>query len=147
MNTPLHQDNDVSLNQAPCRHASTLVSKNVIVGKHRTSLRLEPAMWSGLKDIGRRERYTTHQICTAISQAKPKGTSLTAAVRVFIMAYFRSAATEDGHAKAGHGQGKLPPIVSLMDGQIAASLVPKPQPAPSFIIGNPVANGSAVRSV
>jgi hypothetical protein len=29
--------------------------------------------------------------------------SLTAAVRVFILAYFMAAATEEGHASAGHG--------------------------------------------
>jgi hypothetical protein len=30
-------------------------------------------------------------------------TSLTAAIRVFLMLYFRAAATEEGHARAGHG--------------------------------------------
>jgi len=29
--------------------------------------------------------------------------SLTAAIRVFIVAYFRAAATEEGHASVGHG--------------------------------------------
>jgi predicted DNA-binding ribbon-helix-helix protein len=31
--------------------------------------------------------------------------NLTSAVRVFIAAYFRRAATEDGHGAAGHGRG------------------------------------------
>jgi hypothetical protein len=34
---------------------------------------------------------------------KAENTSLTAAIRVFLMLYFRSAATEDGHMEAGHG--------------------------------------------
>lgn len=86
---------------------STLVSRNVTVEGHRTSVRLEPEMWLGLMDICHRERATMHEVCTAISRHKSINTSLTAAIRVFIMAYFRSAATEDGHSRAGHGQGLI----------------------------------------
>ena len=60
-------------------------------------------MWSALNDISRRERANLHQICTDIAKRKHADTSLTAAIRVFLMTYFRSAATEDGHIKAGHG--------------------------------------------
>ena len=84
---------------------STLVSHNVVVSGRRTSVRLEPEMWDGLREICRRERATTHQICTSVSLQKLEETSLTAALRVFIMRYYRNAATEDGHAKAGHGFG------------------------------------------
>lgn len=30
-------------------------------------------------------------------------TSLTAAIRVFLMLYYRAAATDEGHRRAGHG--------------------------------------------
>jgi predicted DNA-binding ribbon-helix-helix protein len=82
---------------------STLVSRNVTIAGHRTSVRLEPEMWSGLTEICRRERANLHEICTLVSVRKHENTSLTAAIRVFVMAYFRTAATEDGHVKAGHG--------------------------------------------
>src|ERR1700748_3364806 len=82
---------------------STLVSRNVTIGGHRTSVRLEPEMWSGLNEICRRERASIHEICTSGANRKNENTSLTAAIRVFVMAYFRTAATEDGHVKAGHG--------------------------------------------
>ena len=84
---------------------SNLISRNITVDGHRTSVRLEPDMWNGMRDVCRREKLTMHQVCTYISQAKPPNSSLTAAIRVFIMAYFRAAATEDGHHKAGHGPG------------------------------------------
>jgi predicted DNA-binding ribbon-helix-helix protein len=86
---------------------STLVSRNVTIAGHRTSVRLEPEMWSGLTDICRRERMIMHEVCTAVATNKKKNTSLTAAIRVFVMSYYRSAATEDGHNKAGHGYGGL----------------------------------------
>jgi predicted DNA-binding ribbon-helix-helix protein len=84
---------------------STLVSHNIVVSGHRTSVRLEPEMWEGLREICRRERANMHQICTTVFLQKLEETSLTAAIRVFIMRYYRQAATEDGHVKAGHGYG------------------------------------------
>jgi predicted DNA-binding ribbon-helix-helix protein len=86
----------------PC---STLISRNVVVSGSRTSVRLEPEMWDGLREICQRERSTLHQVCTSVSLQKLDATSLTAAIRVFVMRYFRVAATEEGHARAGHGYG------------------------------------------
>ncbi|MBX2834079.1 MAG: ribbon-helix-helix domain-containing protein [Micavibrio sp.] len=82
---------------------STLVSKNITVNSRRTSVRLEPEMWSALNEIADRELCSIHEICTLIYLRKKENTSLTAAIRVFIMLYFRAATTESGHAKAGHG--------------------------------------------
>ncbi|MEJ0062010.1 MAG: ribbon-helix-helix domain-containing protein [Alphaproteobacteria bacterium] len=84
---------------------SNLVSRNVTVDGHRTSVRLEPEMWEAVKEICRRERASLHEICTMVAQYRRPNSSLTAAVRVFIMAYFRTAATDEGHDRAGHGRG------------------------------------------
>lgn len=97
----LNDSNDASSAQ----DRSSLVSRNVTIGAHRTSIRLEPDMWNGLREICRREHVTIHDIATVVSIRKPSNSSLTAAIRVFVMAYFRSAATEDGHNRAGHGPG------------------------------------------
>ena len=109
-------DNDLSNKEAAMTESSasakdekgprsTLVSRNVVVANRRTSVRLEPEMWDGLREICQRERSTLHQICTTVALQKLEETSLTAAIRVFVMRYFRLAATEEGHAKAGHGYG------------------------------------------
>lgn len=82
-----------------------LVSRNVTIGTHRTSIRLEPDMWAALKDICRREHVSIHDIATVVSVRKAPQSSLTAAMRVFVMAYYRMAATEEGHNQAGHGPG------------------------------------------
>ncbi len=82
---------------------STLISKNITVLGHRTSVRLEPDMWKELKNISKREACSVHDLCSLISLRKAENTSLTAAIRVFLMLYFRAAATEEGHGKAGHG--------------------------------------------
>ena len=82
---------------------STLLSRNITVVGRRTSVRLEPEMWTALRDIARREQCKVHDICSLIQLRKNPSTSLTAAIRVFLMLYYRASSTEDGHGRAGHG--------------------------------------------
>lgn len=84
---------------------SNLVNRNIIVDGHRTSIRLEPAMWLALNKIAERENLTIHQLGTRIDRLRDASCGLTAAIRVFLLAYFQEAATEEGHARAGHGHG------------------------------------------
>lgn len=103
---PASEEALVALRQMHHRR-STLISRNLLIGGKRTSARLEPDMWAALFDIVRREGRSAHEICTLVDLHKPQDCSLTTAIRVFIMAYFRAAATEEGHARAGHGYGKI----------------------------------------
>ena len=82
---------------------TTLVSRNITVQGRRTSIRLEPQMWVALREVAALEECTIHDICTLVSVRKKQNTSLTAAIRVFIMLYFRAASTTEGHRSAGHG--------------------------------------------
>lgn len=84
-----------------------LVSRNVTVSGRRTSIRLEPEMWDGLTEICGREEITPHQLVTLVDRCRHRS-SLTAKLRVFIFAYFRTACTEAGHAEVGHGPAPSP---------------------------------------
>jgi predicted DNA-binding ribbon-helix-helix protein len=99
----LSNNNDSCLSSDRKTQASSLLSRNISVLGHRTSIRLEPEMWESLKDIARREHCTVHDICSLVAARKRDSSSLTASIRVFVMLYFRAAATEDGHVKSGHG--------------------------------------------
>ena len=85
---------------------SNLVNRNIIIDGHRTSIRLEPSMWRALTKIAEREDMTIHQLSTRIDRLRDRNCGLTAAIRVFLLAYFQEAATEEGHARAGHGDGR-----------------------------------------
>lgn len=74
----------------PC--PSALLSKNVRIHDRRTSVRLEPEMWNALKEIAIAENRSIHDLCGAVHDLKEAGTSFTAALRVFLMEYYRSAA-------------------------------------------------------
>jgi predicted DNA-binding ribbon-helix-helix protein len=94
----------------PDRH-SALVDRNVKVHGRRTSVRLEPQIWDRLAEICRRESCTPHQVCSFAADRRLPHGSLASSLRVVILDYFHSSATEDGHRMAGHGQGMflMPP--------------------------------------
>jgi predicted DNA-binding ribbon-helix-helix protein len=81
---------------------STLVNRNIVAERGRTSMRLEPELWDALSEICRRERVSPSELCRRIERAGIPG-GRTSAMRVYILRYFRAATTEAGHANAGHG--------------------------------------------
>jgi predicted DNA-binding ribbon-helix-helix protein len=88
----------------PEKH-SALVMRNINVRGRRTSIRLEPQIWDTLAEICRREFCTTHDVCTYVAGQRPPHGSLASSVRVFVLSYFHTSSTEDGHHRARHGQG------------------------------------------
>lgn len=80
------------------------ICKNVNVGNRRTSIRLEEEMWAAVNELCQREGMTVHELCSLIDRFRGES-SLTAALRVFLVVYYRVAATDAGHASAGHGAG------------------------------------------
>ena len=85
---------------------------NVVVDGHRTSVRLEPQMWDALQDIVRRRRTTVHDLVTDIDRRRT-ASSLTAAIRVYIVDFYRAAALHGpalairrpGHPRGGSDPG------------------------------------------
>jgi predicted DNA-binding ribbon-helix-helix protein len=65
-------------------------------------MRLEPELWDALIEICEREGQDMSALVRQVEAAGHAG-GRTSAVRVFILNYFRNAATEVGHAGAGHG--------------------------------------------
>lgn len=90
---------------------SSLSSRNIMVVGRRTSMRLEAVMWEALEDICQRENFSVNTLCTMIDRTR-KGGSLTAAIRVYLLGYFRAAANESGHAAAGHGTMPASPVLA-----------------------------------
>ena len=59
-------------------------------------------MWEALDEICRREGRNINDLCGLIDRQR-RESKLTAAIRVFVMAYYRAASTDEGHVGAGHG--------------------------------------------
>lgn len=82
--------------------ASRLVNRNVVASSGRTSMRLEPELWDALYEICQRQQTPVGEIVRQ-AELKHRSGGRTSAVRVFVLEYYRAAATEEGHAAAGHG--------------------------------------------
>jgi predicted DNA-binding ribbon-helix-helix protein len=87
---------------------SRLINRNVVAARGRTSMRLEPELWEALLEICEREGQDMSALVRKVEQNGHAG-GRTSAVRVFVMSYFRDAATEPGHGSAGHGGLALSP--------------------------------------
>ena len=110
-----HMNGDAGVRRAKAdraatgRRQSSLVTGNVRVAGRRTSVRLEPKMWAALEEVRIREHTTLPALVTRIERAK-LATSLTAGIRIYLLLYFMSAATEEGHRAAGHGTAEPGPL-------------------------------------
>lgn len=91
-----------------------LVSRNVTVNGHRTSLRLEVETWDALDEICRLEGLTVHQFCSRV-EGQRNGLGRTSAVRVHIVNYFRNAARTVRAASERSGAGPRVPAAVERD--------------------------------
>ena len=71
---------------------SRLVNRNVTSTNGRTSMRLEPELWAALEEICHRESMTLADLVKSIERRGHPG-GRTSAVRVFVLTYFRNAAS------------------------------------------------------
>jgi predicted DNA-binding ribbon-helix-helix protein len=72
------------------RDPLSLPIRNVVVAGHRTSVRLESVMWDSLRDIAQRLGIGVNELVTEID-GRRDGLGLTAAIRVYIVDFYRSA--------------------------------------------------------
>lgn len=91
-------------------NTSSLVNRNIVSSKGRTSIRLEPEIWNGLFEICDRESISMTSLIDKIDKLRQNG-GRTSAIRTSVFEYFRSAATEIGHAASGHGTNVAPSTV------------------------------------
>jgi len=88
-----HPDTRPSHRASPSLSDSTLRCQTVRIGTRRTSLRLEPEMWDALETMTRLTGRSLAQVMTEIDLYRQQS-SLTSAVRVVILKFFRAAAVD-----------------------------------------------------
>jgi predicted DNA-binding ribbon-helix-helix protein len=72
----------------------SLITRNVVLNGRRTSLRLEGAIWDALEEIAAREGCSVNALCAYVDKNRDER-SLTASIRVYVLRYFREAATAE----------------------------------------------------
>jgi predicted DNA-binding ribbon-helix-helix protein len=69
---------------------SPVVKRSIVVAGHKTSVSLEEAFWSGMKEISVLRDMTLSQLVGVIDTNRQQG-NLSSAIRLFVLDYFRSA--------------------------------------------------------
>ena len=67
---------------------SPAVKRSIIVGGHKTSVSVEEAFWSGMKEISRTRSMTLSQLVSEIDANRNQG-NLSSAIRQFVLDHFK----------------------------------------------------------
>lgn len=76
---------------------SSIVKRSIVIGGHKTSVSLEEAFWTDLKEIARVRHATLSKLVADIDQARQQN-NLSSAIRLFILAYVREHRKIEGQA-------------------------------------------------
>ncbi len=74
---------------------SPIAKRSVIINGHKTSVSLEEPFWTALKSIAAGRRVTLQQLLSDIDTNRQQN-NLSSALRLFVLAAYRSPAAENG---------------------------------------------------
>ena len=74
------------------KQAAKLRKRSVTIAGHRTSVSLEPEFWDALAEIAEAKNRPVAGLIADIDRRSARETSLSSAVRLFILAHFRQKA-------------------------------------------------------
>jgi predicted DNA-binding ribbon-helix-helix protein len=69
---------------------SGIAKRSIVIDGHKTSVSLEDAFWSTLKDIAQERNETLSQLVAAIDGQRRHG-NLSSAIRLFVLGHYRPA--------------------------------------------------------
>ena len=74
---------------------SPAMKRSILLGGHKTSVSLEGAFWSGLKEISEERGKALYELIGEIDR-KRQNSNLSSAIRVFVLDHFRTCAEGAG---------------------------------------------------
>ena len=87
---------------------SSVVKRSIVVGGHKTSVSLEEAFWSGMKEISGARSMTLSQLVSEIDANRTQS-NLSSAIRQFVLDHFKSAVVAapigELRPRTSHAQG------------------------------------------
>lgn len=67
---------------------SPVAKRSVVIGGHKTSVSLEEAFWSGIKEIAGARSITLSDLVSEIDRKRDQG-NLSSAIRLQVLAHYR----------------------------------------------------------
>jgi predicted DNA-binding ribbon-helix-helix protein len=81
---------------------SPVVKRSIVVAGHKTSVSLEEAFWTSMKEISASRSMTLSDLVSEIDKGRKQG-NLSSAIRLYVLDYFR---TKAGAGPSAHSEGK-----------------------------------------
>jgi predicted DNA-binding ribbon-helix-helix protein len=72
------------------------VKRSLTLRQHRTSVTLEDEFWQAFRDIAAKHGKTINELASEIDEARGLETGLATAIRLFVLAHYKAAASTDG---------------------------------------------------
>jgi len=89
---------------------SPVVKRSIVITGHKTSVSLEDAFWTGLKDIATSRNMTLSELVASIEGDRRQG-NLSSAIRLFVLDHYRGSA--EAREAAGASGGTRPALSPL----------------------------------
>ena len=80
---------------------SPVVKRSIVIAGHKTSVSLEDAFWTGLKDIATSRSVTLSELVALIDSERRQG-NLSSAIRLFVLDHYRALASGGGGSIGPH---------------------------------------------
>jgi predicted DNA-binding ribbon-helix-helix protein len=87
---------------------SAVVKRSIVIAGHKTSVSLEAAFWSALKDIAASRRQTVSDLVGTIDADRKQG-NLSSAIRLFVLDHFQARTGGNGESDGRSGKMTLGP--------------------------------------
>jgi predicted DNA-binding ribbon-helix-helix protein len=71
---------------------SLVVKRSIVIAGHKTSVSLEDAFWSALKEIATARGTTLSNTVSSIDEGRQRG-NLSSAIRLFVLDFYRNQET------------------------------------------------------
>lgn len=84
---------------------SPVIKRSIVIAGHKTSVSLEDAFWTGLKEIAAQRDVTLSDMVATIDQERQHG-NLSSAIRLFVLDHYRGAQSHG--IKESDDQGARP---------------------------------------
>jgi predicted DNA-binding ribbon-helix-helix protein len=78
---------------------SPVIKRSIVVAGHKTSVSLEEAFWTGMKEISALRNMTLSELVGEIDSGRNQG-NLSSAIRLYVLDYFRRKASGGTSAPA-----------------------------------------------
>jgi predicted DNA-binding ribbon-helix-helix protein len=82
---------------------SAVVKRSIVIAGHKTSVSLEAAFWTALKDIAAGRQQAVSDLVGAIDAERKQG-NLSSAIRLFVLDHFQARTGGDGESDRRPGK-------------------------------------------